>query len=440
VRFVIFDDLPDAHTVRMEALTSEMMLHLFAAAVLGIVVGLLIRGARTRSVLEQVQDEWQAKLDDVIRQKDEFASETAVLRSNIEDQNVIVRQHETTITKNRTDLESAYAKQKLMSKDLFNLRAEREGFKKKVLAFQNALLVAKQQSAALHEEFIKSGEVYKRELAKAFEKRKALEVKMDNAKLEQESFINLLQASKSEQESINRMLDSARNRLAHLDELEQTVIRLEAENAQLNHDASLAQQKVQSLQRDVAEIDELKVQNKELAHCLKSMESSRRQYEEDAKRYREQAGQYEKHSETLRLQLDEVEQHFADMEKQQRQALKEARAATANPSSNGKTPPEPKLEPETELETELETETETETELETETETDNLQEIIGIGKVFEQTLHGLGIVSFEQIANLDGIEIARLNEELKEFKGRVEQDDWVGQAKDLHLEKYGGAN
>ena len=255
-----------------------------------------------------------------------------------------------------------------------------------------------------------------------FEKRKALEVKMDNAKLEQESFMNLLQASKSEQESINRMLDSARNRLAHLDELEQTVIRLEAENAQLNHDASLAQQKIQSLQRDAAEIDELKVQNKELAHCLKSMESSRRQYEEDAKRYREQAGQYEKHSETLRLQLDEVEKHFADMEIQQRQALKEARAATANPSSNGKTPPEP----------------ETETELET--EPDNLQEIVGIGKVFEQTLHGLGIVSFEQIANLDGIEFAQLNEELKEFKGRVEQDDWVGQAKDLYLKKYGAAN
>ena len=422
MRFVIFHDLPDAHTVRMQALTSETVLYLFAAAVLGIVVGLLIRGAQTRRVLDQVDDEWQEKLDDAIRQKDQLAAETAILRSNIEDQQVIVRQQETAIIQNRTDLESAYAKEKLMSKDLFNLRAEREGFKNKVLAFQNALLVAKQQSAELQEEFIKSGEVYKRELAKAFEKRKALEVKMDNAKLEQESFVNLLQASKSEQESVNRMLDSAHNRLVHLDELEQTVVKLEAENAQLNHDARLAQQEIQSLQRDVVEIDELKVQNKELAHCLKSMENSRRQYEEDAKRYREQAGQYEKHSETLRLQLDEVERHFADMEKQQRQALKEARAATANPSSNGKTPPVPAPEPEPEP------------------EPDDLQEIVGIGKVFEQTLHGLGIVSFEQIANLDGIEIAQLNEELREFKGRVEQDDWVGQAKDLHLKKYGGAN
>jgi len=416
----------------MEGLTSEILLYLSAAAVLGVLVGLLIRGANSKRVLDEITDEWQAKLDDVIRERDRLTAETATLRSNIEDQQAVVRQHEAAITKGRTDLESAYAKQKLMSKDLFNLRAEREGFKNKVLTFQNALVVAKKQSEELQQEFIKSGDVYKRELAKAFEKRKALEIKIDNAKLEQESFSNLLQASRSEQESINRMLDSARNRLAHLDELEQTVIRLEADNAQLNHDATRAKQEAESLQRDIAELDELKVQNKELAHCLQSMESSRKQYEEDAKRYREQAGQYEKHSETLRMQLDEVEQHFADMEKQQRQALKEARAATTNPSSNGKTPPT--QEPDDSQEPDSLQETDN---LQ---EPDNLQEIVGIGKVFEQTLHELGIVSFEQIANFEVADISRVNAELKEFKGRMEQDDWVGQAKELHFKKYGGAD
>jgi len=162
------------------------------------------------------------------------------------------------------------------------------------------------------------------------------------------------------------------------------------------------------------------------------MEGSCKQYEEDAKRYREQAGQYEKHSETLRMQLDEVEQHFADMEKQQRQALKEARAATANPSSNGKTPP--KQEPDDSQEPDSLQETGN---LQ---EPDNLQEIVGIGKVFEQTLHELGIFSFEQIANFEVADISRVNAELKEFKGRMEQDDWVGQAKELHFKKYGGAD
>ena len=51
-----------------------------------------------------------------------------------------------------------------------------------------------------------------------------------------------------------------------------------------------------------------------------------------------------------------------------------------------------------------------------------------IGKAFERTLHDLGIYSFRQIANFGMADIARVNMELKEFKGRMEQDDWIGQA------------
>ena len=68
---------------------------------------------------------------------------------------------------------------------------------------------------------------------------------------------------------------------------------------------------------------------------------------------------------------------------------------------------------------------------------DNLQDIVGIGKVFEQALHELGIFTFRQIANFDISDIARVNAELKEFKGRMEQDDWIGQARELHFKKYG---
>lgn len=398
----------------MEALTSEIALYLAAAGVVGVLLGWLFRGANSERSIEQLNEQWQTKLDEVVRQRDRLTTETDKLRSRIETQQGVVNRHEITIAKTRTDLESAYAKEKLMSKDLFNLRAEREGFKEKMAAFQNALTAVKQQSAELQHEFLKSGEVYKRELQKAFEKRKALEVKIDNAKLEHESFSNLLQATRSEQESVNKMLDSARNRLANLDALEQNVVALEAENAQLNHDFMRIKQENEGLLRDVTELEELRVQNKELSHCLQSMESSRRQHEEDAKRYRENAHEYERHSETLRMQLDEVEKHFADMEKQQRQALKEARAATDTSRLNGNTPPRQ--------------------------EADNLQEIVGIGKVFEQTLNDLGIYTFEQIANFGVADIARINAELKEFKGRMEQDDWIGQAKELHFKKYAVAD
>jgi len=140
------------------------------------------------------------------------------------------------------------------------------------------------------------------------------------------------------------------------------------------------------------------------------MEKSRNQYENDAKRYKEHAGQSEHKSETLRIKLDEVEQNFLDIENQQRKALKDARKAAVVPKTNGKEP---------------------------EKEVDDLQEIVGIGKVFEHALHELGIFSFRQIASFGLADIARVNAELKECKGRMEQDDWIGQAKELHFKKYG---
>jgi len=69
-------------------------------------------------------------------------------------------------------------------------------------------------------------------------------------------------------------------------------------------------------------------------------------------------------------------------------------------------------------------------------EKDDLTQIIGIGKVFERTLHDLGIFHFRQIAAFGPAEIARINSELKEFKGRIEHDDWIGQARELEFKKH----
>ena len=395
----------------MDGLTPQIATYLLGSAIIGAALGWLIRGAYINRRVDQQNNKWQIKLDNYVRQRDHLTAEAVKLRSTIESQQAAVHKHETAVANARTDIESAREKEKRMSKDLFTLRAEREDFKSKMTRFQNALIQVKQQSANLQNEFIKSGDFYKSELAKSFEIRKALAAKIEDAKLEHESFGNLLQSSRSEHESVNKMLASARKRLENLDDLEQKAIELEAENAQLNHDATLAKQEIETLQRDVAEMDELKVQNRELSQCLTSMENSRKQYENDAMRYKQHAGQYEQKSETLRLKLDEVEKNFADIENQQRQALKDVRKTTAVQKSNGQKPAEQ--------------------------ERDDLQEIVGIGKVFEHALHELGIYSFRQIAAFDVADIARVNFELKECKGRMEQDDWIGQAKDLHFKKYG---
>jgi len=395
----------------MDDSTPQIAMFLLASGVFGTVVGWLMRGAKSNRRVDRLNDEWQTKADDVIRQRDRLTSEITTLRSTIESQQADIHKHKIEVARGRTNLESAYEKEKSMSKSIFTLRSEREDFKSKLVRFQNALISVKQQSAELQAEFVKSAEFYKGELKKAFEKRKMLEASVNNAKLEHDSYNNLLQASRSEHESVNKMLASAQNRLGDLESLEQDSIRLEAENAELRHDASRTRQEIEALQRDVAEMDELKVQNNELAHCLKSMESSRSQYEDDAKRYRQHADQTEQQSETLQIRLDEVEKNFADMEKQQRHALRDARNAAVAQSSNGQTPPEQ--------------------------EQDDLKEIVGVGKAFEQTLHDLGVFSYRQIANFGMSDIARVNLQLKEFKGRMEQDDWIGQAKELLFKKYG---
>lgn len=394
----------------MDGITLQIAMYLLGAAVIGAATMWLLYGAFGRRRLEQHADEWQANVDNVIRARDRLIVEAEALRATIESQQGAMTRGEQAVTRIKTELDSVREKEKQLVKDLFTLRAEREETKAKMNSFQTALISMKQQATEIQTEFLKSRDFYKGELTKAFERRKALEIKLDDAKAEQDSFTNLLHSSVSEKESVNKMLSAAQRRLDNLDALEQKAIELEAENAQLKHDAIISQQEIEVLQRDVEELDELKVQNKELAQCVTSLENSRKQYETDAKRYKERAGESEQKSETLRIKLDEVEQNFLDIEMQQRQALKDARKATV------KHP--------TEHEVDIQ-------------EKDNLQEIVGIGKVFEQTLHELGVFSFRQIAAFDVADIARINRELKEFRGRMEQDDWIGQAKELHYKKYG---
>jgi predicted flap endonuclease-1-like 5' DNA nuclease len=61
---------------------------------------------------------------------------------------------------------------------------------------------------------------------------------------------------------------------------------------------------------------------------------------------------------------------------------------------------------------------------------DDLQQISGIGPGIERTLHQLGIFHFRQIAAFTPDNVAWVNQHLR-FKGRIEREDWIGQAKRL---------
>ena len=61
---------------------------------------------------------------------------------------------------------------------------------------------------------------------------------------------------------------------------------------------------------------------------------------------------------------------------------------------------------------------------------DDLKKISGVGPVLEKKLNSLGITQYAQIAKLTKAEIERVDEVLS-FKGRIEREDWRGQAKAL---------
>jgi predicted flap endonuclease-1-like 5' DNA nuclease len=395
----------------MDGISAQVSLYLLGAVIIGAAAAIVVMSRINRARLRNQADEWQDQVDAVARTRDRLVSEIESLRSTIEAQQATMTKHEHAVARAGVALESSKEKEKQLTKDLFTLRTEREETKAKMNSFQVALIAVKQQAQEIQTEFLKSRDFYKNELTKAFERRRTVEMKLDDAKAEQDSFANLLRSSVSEKESVNKMLSAAKRRLDNLDALEQKAIEFEAENAQLKHDAAIAQQEIEILRRDVEELEELKIHNKELTQCVTSLEESRRQHETDAQRYKERAGQSEQKSETLRIKLDEVEQNFLDIEKQQREALQDARKASVARKANGKLIP---VE-----------------------DRDNLQDIVGIGKVFERALHELGIFTYRQIANFDISDVARVNAALKESRGRMEQDDWIGQAKELHFEKYG---
>lgn len=61
---------------------------------------------------------------------------------------------------------------------------------------------------------------------------------------------------------------------------------------------------------------------------------------------------------------------------------------------------------------------------------DDLTKISGVGPVIVGKLEALGITTFQQIADFTAEDIERIDNELN-FKGRIERDDWVKQAKEF---------
>lgn len=65
---------------------------------------------------------------------------------------------------------------------------------------------------------------------------------------------------------------------------------------------------------------------------------------------------------------------------------------------------------------------------------DDLTQIDGIGPFLEKQLNETGIFTYEQISRWDGSDIHRITQQIRYFPGRIEREDWIGQANRLSQE------
>lgn len=59
---------------------------------------------------------------------------------------------------------------------------------------------------------------------------------------------------------------------------------------------------------------------------------------------------------------------------------------------------------------------------------DDLKEISGVGPFLEKKMHAIGIYTFAQVARFTPEDVDKVNDIIEFFPGRIERDNWVGQA------------
>ena len=65
---------------------------------------------------------------------------------------------------------------------------------------------------------------------------------------------------------------------------------------------------------------------------------------------------------------------------------------------------------------------------------DDLKKLSGVGPALEKKLLAGGVTTFAQIAAWTDADVAEMDEKLS-FKGRIEREGWIAQAKTLAAEK-----
>ena len=88
----------------MSGLDFQTILYLLVAAVLGGIVGGLIRSKQGSRSLGQLGDKWQTRLDVAVRKNEKLSAENSSLKSSLEANQAVVEKHNKSAAASLTEL------------------------------------------------------------------------------------------------------------------------------------------------------------------------------------------------------------------------------------------------------------------------------------------------------------------------------------------------
>ncbi len=243
----------------------------------------------------------------------------------------------------------------------------------------------------------------------------------------------------------------------HLDQLEEKVVQLQAENKDLKSNQirleSMEIEGVEKLQEKLTLLEKenqtLQVINNKLlkleqeSGSLKAIAAKLQKLENEHASFRNLEGQMVDLS-AIRQQVEQLSFENAHLqqalEELQRNEHRHPPLSASEPANSpagviDETEEEQALQKARSDRNEIERLISTKIKVATVEDRDDLTKIEGIGPFIEEKLNAIGIFTYEQISQFDDDLINQVTTAIGYFPGRIERDDWVGQAKKLLLFK-----
>jgi hypothetical protein len=103
--------------------------YLLGAAVLGGILGWVVRARQSSQDIDKLGDDWQGRLKKAVEHNENLKTEISKMKTSMDAAKGIVEKHIIASGKSKTEIESLREKQNSLQKNLFVVGAERDDLK-----------------------------------------------------------------------------------------------------------------------------------------------------------------------------------------------------------------------------------------------------------------------------------------------------------------------